>query len=272
MKYYLMTLLAAAILLVTMSSYKNGGSSASNTWNIIGCSGSGCHGGTADYITVNFMLDSFVVPLSGGEYKPGKKYQITITATPLAAKYGFSTTVTDKSHNQAGILSYPTTQPDVKTVTKLGVTVAEHSNPINPVASGFRVSLDWTAPVKGTGDVSFITNVMVANNNGIADAMEHYKLKAVILREKKPATVNLIEENVFNIYPNPANHLLNIDIQNRTSNTYHYTIYAMNGVIAAQGHLDNNINCIDVSALASGMHFISITNGTQQKVITFNKL
>jgi hypothetical protein len=46
----------------------------------------------------------------------------------------------------------------------------------------------------------------------------------------------------------------------------------MNGVMAAHGHLGNNVNTIDVSALASGMHFISISNGMEQKVITFNKL
>jgi hypothetical protein len=271
MKHYLLVILAATMLYITLSSNRNGASVTTFGPEITGCSGSGCHGGASSF-DVNFILDSTILPFSGGKYQPGKKYQVKITSIAPASTYGFHVIVKDKTNKQAGILSIPVSQPNAKTVVKSGVTVAEHSNPVNPVAPGFNIMLDWTAPSKGAGEVTFQINVLCSNNNGIPDAMEHCITQFLSLKEEWPATVNVIEENVFNVYPNPANNVLNIDIRNSASNKYHYAIYSMNGVMAAQGHLGNNVNSIDVSTLSSGMHFISITNGTEQKVITFNKL
>lgn len=279
MKRYLLFFCTTGLLYVSLSSSSSGPSSTPQGVQTAknGCGGAGCHGSTftPTNSTIDLIEDGQTSPVADGKYKPNGSYTIGVTVfAPNAQKFGFIMLVTDAAGNQAGTLANPLSLPQAKITTKGQFTVAEHPSPISPVGGGLAVpGLDWTAPPKGKGAVTFYVAVNAVNNNGSADAGDNYVLLSKTYQEGFPVSVEDVEREIEVIaYPNPATNLLNIDIQNSTSNKYHYTIYSLAGTVAAQGHLGNNVNTVDVSALASGTHFMSITNGSEQKVITFNKL
>lgn len=75
-----------------------------------------------------------------------------------------------------------------------------------------------------------------------------------------------IEENEmawFNVYPNPTNDILHVDLPSMT-NRQEYRIVNMVGQILKTGRLDGS--GIDVSALADGLYFISV-NGLTKKFV-----
>ncbi len=279
MKRYLLLFCTAGLLYVSLSSSSNGPSNTPQGVQTAktGCGGGGCHGTTftPTNSTIDIIEDGQTSPVADGKYKPNGSYTVGVTVFASSAqRFGFIMLVTDAAGNQAGTLANPLSVPHVKITTKGQFTVAEHPSPVSPVGGGLAIpGLDWTAPPAGKGAVTFYVAVNAVNNNGSADAGDNYVLLSKTYQENTSVSVEDIQREIEVVaYPNPANNLLNIDIQNSTSNKYHYSIYSMNGVLTAQGHLNNNVNSIDVSTLSSGMHFISITNGIEQKVITFNKL
>lgn len=102
-----------------------------------------CHGGTA---TTSVGLITSNIPASG--YVPGTTYQITATNTLSGSgKYGFEVSPQNASGAQLGTLAAGTGSKLVgngKYVTHSNATIANNAWTFN-----------WTAPVAGTGDVTF---------------------------------------------------------------------------------------------------------------------
>ncbi len=65
----------------------------------------------------------------------------------------------------------------------------------------------------------------------------------------------------ISIYPNPANEVLNIVLQNSTSN-YSASIFDLSGKMVSNISLVNGKNQLDVSALTPGVYFYSIKNNS----------
>ncbi len=276
MKRTLLLFLTCGIVYLAASSYSNGPSQAGHITAVSGCNVSGCHG-ASNAATVPSMV---VVAKTSGDtvkdnkYTPGVTYVLTVVGSNATAQgFGF---ILRASQNggaaQAGSFTNPTPSASTKTQLAGGFTVFEHKSILHPGFGLFSASVDWTAPAAGAGNVVMNLAVNAVNANGTTSG-DQWNTTSVSLTEGPPSSVEAIAVSLqLNAYPNPANNILNIDIQNNAAGNYTYTIYSMNGVKAAQGSLNHNVNSIDVSALAKGMHFISITNGIEQEVITFNKL
>ncbi|MCB0697483.1 MAG: T9SS type A sorting domain-containing protein [Chitinophagaceae bacterium] len=277
MKRTLLLTFTAGFLFVTLSSNDNGASGTPNGIQTAktGCGGAGCHGGAAatGTISVNLVEKSTSMPVTNGEYKPGSTYIVTLASTATGAtKYGFIAMFSTPSNTQAGTLANATSAK-TKITAKSSFLVAEHSSPMSPVAGFFGAVFEWTAPAKGTGDVTVNVAVNNCNGNGSADAGDTYNLGTATFKEGAPASVYDINGGItVSAYPNPAANTLNVAISNTSANSYQYAIYNINGAVSAKGQLYNNINSIDITALPAGINFLKITDGTSQKVISFNKL
>jgi len=82
--------------------------------------------------------------------------------------------------------------------------------------------------------------------------------------------VGIDEENnnvVRNIYPNPAAHILNIEV---TENNLSYQLIDVTGKTIQQDRLSKNENNIDVSTLPNGFYTLSVYN--TQGIVTSKKL
>jgi hypothetical protein len=65
---------------------------------------------------------------------------------------------------------------------------------------------------------------------------------------------------LFNVYPNPAKNILQIENLNLNTKNTEIRIADLTGKILLFKTLNSNINAIDVSELPKGMHFITINN------------
>lgn len=240
-----------------------------------GCGGSGCHGASFTPASITIDLAELGKPaVTDNKYSPGTDYQVGVTIfAPTYKEFGYIMLATDGSNNQAGTWDNSLSNPNIKITTKGAYTVAEHPAPADSFAGGFAIAPDWKAPPKGTGAVTFYVAINATNGNGVADAGDNYALISKTYQEGPPKSVEDIDREAKIIcYPNPANHLLNIDIQNMASNKYYYIIYSTSGAIANQGHMSNNTNSLDISVLQSGTYFLNITNGNSTKTVSFKKL
>lgn len=276
MKRTLLLSLTCGIVYLAASSYSGGPSQAGHITAVSGCNVSGCHGpsSTATIPSLVVVTKATGDTVKNGKYTPGVLYTVTVIGrNSIAQGFGFILRASQNGGtSQSGAFANPTPTTTTKTQAVGGFTVFEHKATVPVSSGGFSATVDWTAPAAGAGNVVMNLAVNGVNATGTT-AGDQWNTTTVALTEGPPSSINAIAHGLqLKAYPNPAKNVLNIDMQQSTSDKYHYSIYSINGVLAMQGYLNNNVNSIDVSGLASGTHFIRITNGIEQQVMTFNKL
>jgi|GEM_PF-5939093 len=277
MKRTLLLFFSASIIFLSLSSNKNGASQSGLTVVNNGCNGTGgCHGAMSSATVAKlYMIEkSSGDTIKNGKYSPGATYQVVVTGTnSTATAFGFmlSSRVATTS-TQFGTFANPTPSTLTKIQSFSGLSVFEHKNTIPAVAGAFAATAEWTAPKPGSGDITMHLYVNAVDGTG-STANDQWDEDVTTLGQGDNASVNSIANSIsVSVYPNPANNTLNIELQNNYTNNYQYAIYSMNGTVTATGQMNNNVNSIDVSALPSGVHFLKVTYGAQQKVISFSKL
>ena len=65
-------------------------------------------------------------------------------------------------------------------------------------------------------------------------------------------------EKIFGIYPNPASELFTITHNSKKGDDISLMIYDILGNLMEQDKLTNQISQIDISAIPSGMYFVSL--------------
>jgi len=81
-----------------------------------------------------------------------------------------------------------------------------------------------------------------------------------------PAAIDDNNINQINIYPNPANDLVNIELSN-TSENFNFRIFNALGQEILKGNLSNTNNQINVSNIENGVYFIRIEDPNNHKNI-----
>jgi hypothetical protein len=73
-------------------------------------------------------------------------------------------------------------------------------------------------------------------------------------------------DNLVNVYPNPSNGVVNIQISELTTETLHYAVYNQFGQLVLNGSVaSGNMNySIDLSAMAKGIYFVDFTMGMKK--------
>ncbi len=188
-KIYLITLLVATTFVISVgfrsnrsnctnqsNNYPSGASAnlglgyTGASWDNSGrtCSQSGCHSGGTYNPTTTISLLSGGVPVT--QYVPGSSYtfNIRITSASGTPKYAFNamcaTSTTHININKWGTMptgSRNTTAGGRNYVEQTSARTATGTNP-----SYYSVNIPWTAPVAGTGSVTFWAEGMAVNGNG----------------------------------------------------------------------------------------------------------
>ena len=78
-------------------------------------------------------------------------------------------------------------------------------------------------------------------------------------------TLNALKENnIIDIYPNPANDIVNIEIENPDNATIE--IYNVSGRLVFSRKLNSGAGKIDISGLLEGMYFVKVSNGNNVSI------
>ncbi len=210
--------------------------------NPTGCSatGSACHNTSATTsLGVAIELDSAGVPTT--HYKGGLTYTVKITGTATGTTnthFGFQLnalkgTASATSNADAGTwaatgLPAGTQRTVPGTYTQL--TCMEQSSTQTLSGGSFSESFSWTAPVTGTGSISFWGAANFVNNNTGADAGDVWNTNHVVINEWPSATTSIAtiaNGMTINAYPNPFTNSFNLQTDN--TGTYSIQVYDFSG-------------------------------------------
>ncbi|MGZ4033537.1 MAG: T9SS type A sorting domain-containing protein [Bacteroidia bacterium] len=217
--------------------------------NTSGCSITGaCHAHTPSqiWINVNLELDSAGMPVT--HYVGGMEYSLKLTGTNVSSDslpyFGFQVSSIAGDTSAAFPVNAGTWTPPFPAATHYSPPQPTYfnlglmeQNPPHPVTTGtgtmgstYEVAINWTAPVAGTGDVSFWGVVNAINNNGHEDG-DNYNNNHMIVREwPLPLGINeSINSTDFLVYPNPVVDQLNLSFKLEKRSAVSIMIYDLNG-------------------------------------------
>ncbi len=151
-------IIPSALLLYSYSSGSPGGKTGSTGDGGTTCTQ--CHAGTSipqsNWITTDIPVDG---------YTAGETYTVTVTGTHTGVvKMGFEVTAENTSGTKKGMW---TLTDATRTKFTNGNAAVTHTSAGNvPSGNTNTWSMDWTAPVAGTGSIKFNAAVNAANGNG----------------------------------------------------------------------------------------------------------
>lgn len=253
MKKLLLALTGALAIIVAFDTYNN----KAFTWSAQAPDGktdspgdggncTGCHAGVA--VPTNNLIQSDI-PSSG--YVPGTTYTIGCGLSTGASKYGFQVSPQDASGNLIGTLTAGTNNlvSSDKYVT--------HNGPF--IGSVAVWSFEWTAPVAGTGDVTFYGSFLAADGNSSTSG-DQVLTSTMTVSEDVAASINGTIANEIKVYPTTVmNHL---NIENAKGGKLH--IYDMQGKKVLDQEIDKDKFSVNDLILNAGMYVVKVVvNGEE---------
>jgi hypothetical protein len=189
--------------------------------------------------------------LSSG-YVPGQTYTITGTVSEVGiSSFGFEITAEkDADDSKTGTLIVTNT-----TNTKIVGGTAVTQKPVGVTGVGSKSwAFNWTAPVAGTGDVTFYGAFNAGNSNGAAAG--DYIYTATPLSVSEDLSVGLVENlNAVTIliFPNPVKTSFEISTTKKIDDLVIYNLVGKRMINVRQ-----DVNSFDTSALDAGIYFVQI--------------
>ena len=204
-----------------------------------------CHGGSAtsadNYITTD-------IPAEG--YTPGQTYSITVSYTGTGDK-GFELT----SETDASKIG--------QFIAGTGTKLVNSNNAITQTSVVETTQADWnftwTAPEQGTGDLTFYSALTVN--------MGSTKLCSISVSEN-PVSEITVSENVFRIYPNPAQNIISVVTSTYERKTI--KIFDEAGKLCLSKNIYKKAE-IDITNLSCGIYTVIVSNKNEIKTKKFIK-
>ena len=294
-KRILLFTLSAGIGILCFSSYRSGaarngydctGAEAGGTGsfaNPVGCNSGGCHGtSVTPTVQVTIELDSAGVPVNN--YKAGQTYTVKLTGTngtgSSLSQYGFQLAAMKDTVAAATVAdggTWSTTVPTSTHITAPGtytmLTVIEQSSAITFSGTTFTQSFTWTAPVSGTGRISFWAVINMVNGNGNADAGDKYNTGHLVVNEiaSGVGVATVSANGAVTAYPNPVTNLLQVSLDGVNAGSYTIAAFDLNGrnvATEAAAVVGGSFNkTINTAAWAPGVYQIVVNGNGFSKVL-----
>ncbi len=221
-----------------------------------------CHGGGKATDVSGWI--STDIPAQG--YVPGTQYSITVRGErSAAALYGFE--LTAEKANRAKTGGFATGGSGQLQLLSGSNAITQTNQGLSPSGGSKSWTAKWTAPSKGTGDVTFYAAVNTANGDGGTGGDVIYatnlKVQEQDLSSADPS--GLITQ--IKVYPNPAADWINIETTGLDSEHYDVDISAINGqqVFSRKLRPEPGTSTIklSVAALSPGTYFAKVSAGKQ---------
>ncbi len=225
------------------------------------CGSIGCHSTTTYETDIRLALtdaDGNVVD----QYNPDEDYTVNIeighVGTP--AGYGFQI-VSLRDSDESGINNFFDLPALTQEATALNRQYIEQSDRL----PNDNISLNWTAPTNGTGDVTFYVAGNAVNGNGSSGG-DSGDTTRLTIKEEIMSSINGINNDYdIVVYPNPAQDQISIMSDIPIDKAY---------VIDASGKLIKEIrnNTAIISDINNGLYYVKTINDKgQTSVMNFVK-
>ncbi len=211
-----------------------------------------CHSGS-DVINQEGWITSDIPPEG---YTPGMEYTITVTGNhENVQKFGFE--LTAETDDQARVGEFIILDTRTQHAAGSNQRVTHTSEGTAPSGDSNSWETTWVAPVDGAGKVTFYTALNAANGNNSTSGDQIYTSKLAV-NEASTGIAGLSLENQVEIYPNPANSVVNITVPVRSE----IRIIDITGQEVLAIEEASEKDAIDVSFLSRGIYFVRISSGT----------
>lgn len=230
------------------------------------CNTSGCHTGNP----LNASGGSIVIDapgLANGQYFPGATYPINVTVSRSgAAIFGFGFEALRSSGANGGTLAITNaTQTQLKNAVILGNSRTNVVHQLNAGVSSTgskTFSFNWTAPVAGTGAVTFYAAGNATNGNGSTSGDFIYTTSLSL--SESATGINETDNNAISlsVFPNPVNDFVNIRYQSLNQRASIIRLISLDGKTVEVYSNDNNTNGLQTLTIPapekSGIYFIEV--------------
>lgn len=220
-----------------------------------------CHNATINSGQGTATISS--VGLSNG-YVAGQTYTIAVGITGTSSsKIGFEVTAEETTNNtKAGSIII---SDAARTQTCNNGNAVTHKTAGTTAVSGSNSwTFDWTAPVAGTGNVTFYGAFNASNSNGSPGGDEIYTTTFTV-SENITSINEVSKENNILIYPNPATNYISVINSNEI---YYIELYNISGKLVFNS---TNTQKINISHLKSGVYMLKANTSNSTLVKKFIK-
>ena len=218
----------------------------------------------------NFGTEVDVQLLKDGEtvrnYIPGETYtlRVEIATTIPPNRYGFQAVALSGEDNVNGG-SFGDSPSGTRLTDIDGRTYFEHSTKL----TSNRIEIDWIAPASGSGDIRFYASGNAVNNasGSGGDDPDMLDQPLTISESTVSNTSNLLQLDIdWMLYPNPAQELVNVQVQLERSADYDLRIIdQQNRVLQLQSlslRVGENQLQLDVNDLPGGIYYLQLYNNS----------
>ena len=258
--FFLLGVLALSIFYPPKSGHANSSGSPGGRSNSVGDNGfncTQCHNGTATVDQSGYITSD--IPGSG--YIPGTTYNITLSGTGSGTgKAGFEFSAENSAGATAGTLIANTSSGRNRFLSTQGhITHTSQGNTYS--GSDFSWTFQWTAPTQGTGDVTFSTSVLLANNNG-GTSGDQVRTASLLVSEAQISSIATNAATKLTIYPNPTTNYFSISSDEKLMDI---TVIDSKGQFVFSQRV-NNATPINITDLPKGFYFVSIAKTSGQHI------
>jgi len=183
-------------------------------------------------------------------YTPGETYTITVTAHSIvAAKMGFQITSETQFEKMGTFIISDPDRTQLRGSTS--VTHTTDGTVVTQLPASW--SMNWVAPVPGSGEVNFYTAVNQTNNDNTNDG-DLIFVSSLSVFEAVIGIPELLDNRVSQIYPNPAHEYINLGLPLQSE--VHIINYMGREVMYYSSR--EELLKIDISRLTKGIYYVQI--------------
>lgn len=213
-----------------------------------------CHSsGSTDYS----LVPTISTDIPGTGYALGQTYSITVsTSSSGADAFGFELTAEKSDNSNAGVF-------DLTGATGSPKLIEGGSSVTNNTDSFSQWTFNWTAPATDEGNITFYAAVLAGSGSGTNND------DTVLTSETVDATLGIRDEEmlVFDIYPNPSNQFVTIQLPVGLSSSS-VEIYDYSGRNIKSAKINRFDNKLDLSDVSQGLYFIMLNSDGKSGVQT----
>lgn len=253
MKKRILTISFMAAGIIILQSSKNGvtpsqledrTNSPVNSGNCAGCHSGGVFSATT---SVNLLDNTNSVVSS---YIPGNTYTIRFNISASSAnRFGLQAVVLNGSNSNAGTLAAKSSNVSVTTLNN-----RQYADHISPSASGL-FEATWTAPAKGTGNVTIYNSMLAANGDNSTSGDQAVQADPLVISEQTSAGINILSG--LKIYPNPVSEVIYLE----GIEVDKIQLFTLDGEMVKSTISENRLI---ISDIASGQYILTIWKGEEK--------
>lgn len=278
MKKKLLLFPVASVMIALSLMSNNGGPATVGGLGDLTTAGCSCHGATNNNTSIGLVIVDAATstPVTDGKYVPGKTYTITRVGTNSGAgitHFGFQIVAVTGGGAQAGTFTI-TNAANTQTFSGSSLVGVEHKGKIAKSGNNFNMQVNWTAPVAGTGTVTFRIAANGVNNDGNTTG-DQMNTGVATLTEGTAASTGIVTAGRFRLFPNPASSQVTLDLGNVGEGSYTVKAFDLSGKTlltqALQVKGGNRTFGLSVNSLPTGLYHVVVSGNGVQQTIPFVK-